>query len=236
MRILGVDLAAQPKNTSVALLEGNRVIDLLSSADDDAITERARECGAIGIDAPLGWPDAFVDVVNAHHRGEPTRPADPRSLQLRLTDRVVHHTTGKRPLSVSTDRIGVVALRAIGLLEHMVGPGADRAGGASVFETYPGGAVTAWSLVEGSYKRPDSTPQRTAIVDALATHLHLGPHRDRMIASDDDLDAVLSAVLAALATIGRTVPPLPDQRDVAQREGWIHIPSGPLTDIARLAH
>ena len=234
MRALGVDLASQPTNTSVAILEGTRVVELRSTADDDTIVELATTCDATGIDAPLGWPDAFVDVVTAHHRGDPTPPADPRALQLRRTDVVVHERTGKRPLSVSTDRIGVVALRAIRLLERLAGPGADRSGGAGIYETYPGGAIATWALVDRSYKRVDSLPERTVIVDALAEHLQLGPHRDQMIANDDDLDAVLCAALAALAHRGRTIAPTPDEDPIARREGWIHVPSGPLGDLAHL--
>lgn len=236
MRCLGVDLASQPKNTSVAVLEGARLVRLDSVADDDLIVELAVDANVVGIDAPLGWPDAFVDVVGAHHRGEAIPPAEPRTLQLRHTDLFVADRTGKRPLSVSTDRIGVVALRAIRLLERLAGPGADRSGGASVYETYPGGAVAAWALVGRSYKRADSSEERRAIVDALAEHLDLGGHADQMIASDDDLDAVLCAAVAGLAAAGRTFAP-PDvapDAERASREGWIHIPSGPISDLARL--
>ena len=235
MRTLGVDLAAQPKNTSIAVLDGTRVIDLVSSADDDQIVAMADRCDAVGIDAPLGWPDAFIGVVTAHHHGDPVPAAEPRSLQLRRTDLVVHETTGKRPLSVSTDRIGVVALRAVGLLQRLAGNGADRSGGAGVYETYPGAAIAHWRLVDGSYKRPDATPQRRTIVEALATHLDIGAFTERMIASDDDLDAVLCAAIVALAVDGRTHRPEPDDADIARREGWIHVPSGPLADLDTLA-
>ena len=70
MRLLGVDLASQPKNTSVAVLDGAKLVHLASEADDDAIVDLAADCAVVGIDAPLGWPDAFIDVVTAHHRGE----------------------------------------------------------------------------------------------------------------------------------------------------------------------
>ena len=50
MRTLGVDLAAQPKNTSIAVLDGTRVIDLVSSADNDQIVTLRKRCGG----APIG--------------------------------------------------------------------------------------------------------------------------------------------------------------------------------------
>lgn len=234
MRTLGVDLAAQPSNTSAAILDGTRLSELTSTADDDTILEMAAGCEAVGIDAPLGWPDPFVAVIEAHHRGQPLPESDPRSLQLRRTDLDVHGRTGKRPLSVSTDRIGVVALRAIRLLERLAGPGADRAGSAGIYETYPGGAVAHWKLVDRSYKRADSTRERAMIVDALEAHLDVGPHRSRMIASDDDLDAVLCAAIASLASLRLTGRPEGDDVVVAAREGWIHVPCGPMTDLAQL--
>ena len=235
MRLLGVDLASQPKNTSVAVLDGTTLVHLASEADDDAIVDLASDCEVVGIDAPLGWPDAFVDVVTAHHRGESPPPATPKDLQLRRTDHIVAEHSGKRPLSVSTDRIGVVALRAIRLLERLAGAGADRSGGAGVYETYPGGAVAAWALVDRSYKRADSGPERAAIVAALGRHLNLDGFTEQMVASDDDLDAVLCAAIVGLAAAGRTHAP--DESDTAQaaREGWIHIPSGPIEDLAVLA-
>lgn len=235
MRTLGVDLAAQPKNTSVAILDGTRLVEVVSGADDDHIVAMADGCDAVGIDSPLGWPDAFVAVVTAHHHGDAVPNADPRALQLRRTDLMIHEATGKRPLSVSTDRIGVVALRAIGLLERLAGAGADRSGGAGVYETYPGGAVAHWGLVDGSYKRTDSTPQRAAIVEALDGHLQLDGFREQMVASDDDLDAVLCAAIVGLAVLGSTHRPTPDDESVARREGWIHVPAGPLADLDALA-
>lgn len=235
MRLLGVDLASQPKNTSVAVLDGTTLVHLANEADDDAIVDLASDCAVVGIDAPLGWPDAFVDVVTAHHRGESPPPADPKELQLRRTDHIVAEHSGKRPLSVSTDRIGVVALRAIRLLERLAGAGADRSGSAGVYETYPGGAVAAWALVDRSYKRADSRPERAAIVAALGRYLDLGGFTEQMVVSDDDLDAVLCAAIVGLAAASRTHAPAESNKAQAAREGWIHIPSGPIEDLAVLA-
>ncbi|MEO0495006.1 MAG: DUF429 domain-containing protein [Actinomycetota bacterium] len=234
MRLLGVDLASQPKNTSAAVLDGATLVHLTSEADDKTIIELAATCSVVGIDAPLGWPDAFIDVVTAHHRGDPVPAAAPQELQLRRTDLVIAELTGKRPLSVSTDRIGVVALRAIRLLEHLAGAGADRSGAASVYETYPGGAVAHWALVDRSYKRTDSQPERAAIVTALAAHLDLGGFAEQMVASDDDLDAVLCAAIVGLSVAGRTHRPADADRDRASREGWIHVPAGPIEDLTVL--
>jgi len=234
MRLVGVDLASQPKRTSLAVIEAGRVVMLISEATDDTIIEHATGAHGVGIDAPLGWPDAFVETITAHHGHESIPAHDPRNLRLRRTDVITHERSGKQPLSVSTDLIGVVALRAIRLLERLSGVGAARDGSAGVYETYPGSAVAIWDLVTSSYKPKTATDQRAAIVGALSTHLDLGGFDDQMIANDDDLDAVLCAAVAGLAASGATFVPDSDDVSLAQREGWIHIPSEPITSLGQL--
>ena len=57
-----------------------------------------------------------------------------------------------------------------------------------------------------------------------------------MVESDDDLDAVLCAAIVGLADAGRTRAPGGSDKAQAAREGWIHIPSGPIDDLAVLAN
>ena len=49
--------------------------------------------------------------------------------------------------------------------------------------------------------------------------------RDRCLADDDCFDAFLSSPIACAAASGRTLPPGPAERSVAEREGWIHLPA-----------
>ena len=44
----------------------------------------------------------------------------------------------------------------------------------------------------------------------------------------DAFDAVVCAVVARAAALGRTSGPPRELADVASREGWIHLPTGPL--------
>lgn len=44
--------------------------------------------------------------------------------------------------------------------------------------------------------------------------------------SDDDLDALVSALTAALSYAGKTHPPPPHLEDLAASESWIHVPIG----------
>lgn len=73
MLTAGVDLATEPERTALAVLEwttsGASVRSLMLDVDDDAIVEVTRRVAALGLDCPLGWPDDFLEFVQAHHAG-----------------------------------------------------------------------------------------------------------------------------------------------------------------------
>ena len=66
----------------------------------------------------------------------------------------------------------------------------------------------------------------------LAAWLALELVRARCITSDHVLDALVCALVAIAAKAGATHMPSEDQRQAALIEGWIHVPSTPLTAIA----
>jgi len=246
--ILGVDLAGDPANTGVAVLRPgpDRVVVEIGRppVTDEVLVELGREADVVGVDAPLGWPDPFVEAVGLHHRGLPWPMADDpvaqrRLLSKRATDRFVRLRTGTDPLSVSADRIGAVAMRAARLqtlwAEGWNGP-ADRGGSGRLVETYPAAALRQWGLVHRRYKGRDRADARTALVETL---LAAAPWLDCAGAagvacrsSDHSLDALVSALVALAASRGLTTPPQPGEESArASREGWIHVPTGSLVDL-----
>ena len=111
----GVDLASQAKRTAGCLLEWRDhpvLIDLVSPLSDDRIVEIAvqSDVARTAIDAPFGWPRSFVEAVATYGRSEGF-PETGGDLWLRRTDHVVWRQTGRRPLSVSADRIEETANR-----------------------------------------------------------------------------------------------------------------------------
>jgi len=74
VRVVGVDLAAEPDRTAVAVLgwgDGKAVVqDLLVGADDEALLAALADADKAGIDAPFGWPDAFIAFLAAHQAGD----------------------------------------------------------------------------------------------------------------------------------------------------------------------
>lgn len=246
MRTLGIDLASQPIRTAMATLEwsgsGAIVTALQLPVTDADILEAVPEADKVGIDAPFGWPDAFVDVVSARHIDDVPRQqrlfTDPGVTRFvaRRTDEWVRATTGLIPLSVSADRIAYVALRAVRLLALLDGPDFDagRVNGTAV-EAYPAAALKTWQLQHNRYKGRPQQETLAALVgelEAQAPWLDLGPYRTLCVTSDDAFDAVITALIARAAALGLTELPDAEHAAAAEREGWIHVPTAPLDALA----
>jgi predicted nuclease with RNAse H fold len=248
MRTVGIDLAAQPVNTGVCIVDWqDSLIELLSpnsvAGGDDELVDIMCAPGVskVGIDAPVGWPDDFVEAIVAHHGG--TRWPDTtdsaahrRKLRLRLTDMVVATTTGRTPMSVSADRIAVAAMRCA-LLQHLVTErtgdplSVDRSGTSGlVAEVYPAAALAVWGMDPTGYKGTGVTAQdrRRLLLDALGHRTQVtitNDQCDAMIGSDHLLDAFVCAVVAAGVVEGTTARPPDGDLNRVRREGWIHVPS-----------
>jgi predicted nuclease with RNAse H fold len=234
LRILGIDLSSQPKNTAAWMLhlEDGRITSstVFESADDNQLDELIETARVIGIDVPFGWPDRFRTLM----QGLPDWPNEKWSddlrdtLRLRLTDRVVRKVLPPiQPLSVSADRIALPAMRAMGLLARW-GVG-DRSGlptveGRRFVEVYPAATLKSWGLPFSGYKTLEAGAGRGAILKGLqARYPDLG---DLQKAQDSDhaLDALVAALTTVLVHQGKTIAPNSEQLPEAKTEGWIHIP------------
>jgi len=233
VKTLGIDLAAKPKKTAACMIDWRDgravVLSLQSGLEDRALYELIVEADKVGIDAPFGWPDEFVEAVAGHHGLGPwpgAGSADPNdfraSLSYRETDRRVMEV--RRPLSVSTDKIGVTAMRCAGLL-HLI-DGVDRAGLGPVAEVYPAAALVRWGHQSGAYKAKLAKEALPPMVEAIRSGLpELEPADFDLAENDDVFDALICALVARAAVLGLTDPPPPELLERARREGWIHLPS-----------
>lgn len=158
-------------------------------------------------------------------------------LRYRVTDLAVI-AAGAHPLSVSTDRIGVAAMRGA-LLQHMLGAAGlpvDRSGVTGrIVEAYPAAALQAWGLASSRYKGKANATACASLGFELAARC--GSIRGSAAAAlegcdDDALDAFVCALIARAVVVGHTTRPPPEHVDVARREGWIHIPTTSLAALS----
>ena len=247
MLTVGVDLAAEAVNTAVARVGwdggGAELRGLVVGADDALLAGQIAAADKAGIDCPLGWPDDFVDFVTRHRAGAVPAPAGEagkdwrRRLANRRTDLATREVVGLVPLSVAADRIGMAAMRCAGLLGRLAVDGhpVDRSGAGVVVEVYPAAALKHWQLPYRGYKGPANAAVRDDLVDRLldaAPWLRLGPYEPDCRRSDHALDAVVAALSARAAALGRATRPDPTQAAAAGTEGWIALPTGPLAALA----
>ncbi len=239
MLTAGIDLAAQPAKTGAVLVDWSSepptVVRAWRKATDEQILtlcqEVAGQQGRVGIDCPLGWPRPFVDFVGAHAANRPltTTELGTQSLRLRATDiAVMQRRLGRPPLSVSTNMLGVTALRAARLLAELRERGmpVDQAGRGTVCEVYPAASRSAWGLAT-------RVRDLTELLNRLP--LEVAPPAEwAQLNNEHIFDALVAALTARAVAVGATDPAPPGQADLAAEEGWIHVPS-PGHELAQLA-
>ncbi|MEU5563610.1 DUF429 domain-containing protein [Micromonospora musae] len=246
MLTAGIDLAAEATNTAVAWIRwtatGAVLEELTIGAGDDQLLRAASAADKVGIDCPLGWPEPFVEFVIAHHRGELAAPTDlvgrdwRRSLAWRRTDAVTHKVTGRPPLSVAADRIAHTAMRCAALLARLGADGqpVDRSGGGTVVEVYPAASLKQWGLPYRGYKGRQNNSALEDLVGQLTTAapwLQLGDFEPVCQSSDHAVDAVMAALTARAAAVGQATRPSPADLAAASTEGWIALPTTPLSSL-----
>lgn len=246
MLTAGVDLAAETKGTALAVLDWSRrdvTLRLVLGAADAEIAAMAPSVRSLGIDCAFGWPDDFVAFLTRHAAGDRIEASSDegmawrRRLAYRATDRVTRELTGRWPLSVATDRLGLTAMHCAVLLELIggaLGAPVDRAGSGTAVEVYPSATLRGWGFDTRGYKN-DADTRSGLLSDLLrrAPWLAFDDAAQRlMVTSDDAFDAVIAALAARAHAVGLTHAVPPEYREKARREGWIALPAGRLEDLA----
>jgi predicted nuclease with RNAse H fold len=245
MRTLGIDLAAQAEKTAYCVIDwtgdGVEVGVPVLGASDDTLLEMMASLEWTGIDAPWGWPSAFIDAVQGWATGGRWPPGGSGTMMRhRETDRVVNEVVGETvstklwPLSVSSDRIAVCAWRCAQLLtahtertgwrlDRVGVPDGERRRGdvmadRGVVEVYPAAALALWALPAKGYKgaAASATVQRAVRTEIVAG---LEAKADWLVIDDDVREACvadddrLDALIASLvARAAATGRTLPPNR------------------------
>lgn len=243
MITLGVDFAASEKRTATCKVEWSHgkgvALKLTSGEEDESLLARISKADKVGIDVPFGWPDEFVTAVVAHKDRAPWPGVKKEFLRFRETDRFVYKKTDRWPLSVSSDRIAVAAMRAAALLSRLAEgkKSVDRRGTGRFVEVYPAAALKTWEFPHSGYKRAKGSEVRRRLLAAIERRtrrwLHLQDAvREACETSDDALDALIAALVARAAarSLCELIPQGSKQR--ARREGWIALPkAGSLDEL-----
>jgi predicted nuclease with RNAse H fold len=237
MLILGLDAAADLKRCGYVLAWfRDGVVDLTDAGTLDssqniekqlAVPLQAADRALIAIDAPLGWPLSLGQALIEHRAGqEIIQP--PNELFRRETDRYVRRHIGKQSLDVGADRIARAAWSALdilGQLRELVGQplplawSPDFPEKVGVIEVYPAATLAAWGRGKESYKKPDQVSARRRITDCFRERASwLG---DLAEGSVDVFDAGLCVIAACDFLEGAA--PGPEDRQLAEREGWIWV-------------
>jgi hypothetical protein len=86
-----------------------------------------------------------------------------------------------------------------------------------------------WGLVSTGYKRREGRPSLTRLLAEIRERTKSwlrvdAPARRLCGRSDDALDALVAALIARAAALGRCAPPPPEHAARAAVEGWIALP------------
>ena len=243
MLTAGVDLATEPKGTALAIIEWKEtaatLVDLQLGVTDETIVEAAGVVDKLGIDCALGWPIEFVEFLNNHANLGSTSFPDGgmdwrRRTSFRESDRHVKEVTGKWPLSVSTDRLGLTAMRCAGLQGRLQQSGIeiDRSGSGKIVEIYPGASLRLWGFDTTGYRaNEDARTELLTAIEHSVPWLNIGSNRELMIRSTDAFDAVIASLATRAVAINRYLTAPRDIRDIAKVEGWIALPTGSINDL-----
>ena len=259
---LGIDLSASDAKTAACSIrwsgETAEVLSIERGLDNSQLVELIKSHDQAAIDAPFGWPAKFVDAIREWRDKQawslnPWPPAssspERHELRFRHTDRVVAEIY--RPLSVSTNLLGITAMRCASLLTELTptnGTPIDRAGGGRVCEAYPAASLTIWSPEGGGpkldpvgYKGRSAVARKkrreltNALLSGLGSKFTIGKkHKEQCYQSDDALDSLICALVARARQQGATIEASAKQSRLAAVEGWIHLPeNGSLSSLFR---
>ena len=117
-------------------------------------------------------------------------------------------------------------LRCVHLLERLA---ARKVARTRIYEVYPAASLAKWCLnggeiLQAEHRRRLKKSRRIILQRLVDQGVDVGDFRHQLVTRHDDLDALISALTAALAYADKTVAPPPELADHAKLEGWIHIP------------
>ena len=240
--IIGIDCATVSKKVGLArgfLSDGELIIDRLTKpAAHQSVCDVIADWidpntpTLLALDAPLGWPAALGQQLNAHSAGE-VIPLDSNLLFRRETDRFVKCVVDKQSLDVGADRIARTALAALKYLNQIseatgqdipLAWSAELDSGLSAIEVYPAATLKQAGFLSKGYKKPGHRAERKEIFDALRGHVKFETETSVVINDDDVLDAAICVLAGGHFLMNECMRPA--NIELARKEGWIWVKGG----------
>ena len=129
-------------------------------------------------------------------------------------------------------------MRCAYLLDRLAARGepVDRAGSGKVIEAYPAPALAGWGISATGYKSRVGVariPELLSRVEEGLGGIEMTPQERELAGVDHNcFDALIASLVARAAALGLTQgPESTEDVDRAVREGWIHVPTNPLSDL-----
>ena len=127
--MIGIDAASQIKNYAFtfAIWDSDHCEIPAPPTRFNTLADATKACGLFAsndrtifaVDAPLGWPSLFRDILSNHKAGSPI-PVAADLLFSRETDRFVRSELSKKPLPVGAERIAYAARSALEFVGQLV--------------------------------------------------------------------------------------------------------------------
>lgn len=248
MCTLGLDLSTTRRYTAFVSVEWGQqeatVAEPVVAPSDEDLVGAVVGAEWVGISAPFGWPGGMVSALHSYLTVGDWPSIEKSAFRYRRTDAFVRERLLEEidrnlsPLSVASDGIALRAWRLARLREEVAersGVRFDRSGADGVVEVFPGATLLLWGLERGVYRRAAAVEDEgesrqireefVSSVEAAAPWLRwVGDARSVCMESEDVADALVCAVVARAAALGLTWGVAEDSVDVANREGWVHLP------------
>ncbi len=237
--IIGIDCAVDDKKVGLARAtysSGKVIIHEAITGKRGVVEEtlcwinKANEPILLALDAPLGWPATMGRTLKEHGAGK-SISTEPNKLFRRSTDRDIRKRICKQSLDVGANLIARTAYSALSLLNELRKRAKDPIPLAwdptnlerlNAIEVYPAATLAAHfdkSAYPAHYKGRDKEGARSQIANKLSDKICLPGNKEKIVADDNILDAVLCVLAGADFLDGKAKAP--EDRYIARKEGWI---------------
>ena len=238
MKLVGIDLSADPKKTGVCVLEDDAVVDVHRGSKTVGhpgwLVGHCARADIVAVDVPFGWPKPFVEALTGYEIGVALAHYRKRYLR-RMTDAFVAETLPQRlprkgrspnPFAVAADKLGVTATVGTVLLNALSDQfrlsSRESYMRPAMIEVYPAASLWAWGLHHRNV-------ETSAILERLLKALNptiLEVEREKLLGSRHCFDALIAALTAREYADGNTFdPPEHVPNDILRIEGWIRVPN-----------